>query len=187
MTRDSRVHKLPRVGSIQDGPLMGLSVTSFPELTGPSWLEVGESLTIGDLISLSLETHALVLSKTPHEALVAQDIAEKSLAPPEKAGTAQHQASMMTVVSSAIQIVTVGYPAKAARMERGPFPDGFNTGASSVTPDRAVLAPFHIIRTDLVSAPPTKHLGCHAKTSAKDVSLISSGLTPLTLCSHWVR
>ena len=71
VTRDSRVHKLPRVGSIQDGPLVGLSVTSFPELTGPRWLEVGESLTIGDLISLSLETHALVLSKTPHEALVA--------------------------------------------------------------------------------------------------------------------
>ena len=71
VTRDSRVHKLPRVGSVQDGPLVGLPVTSFPEPTGPSWLEVGESPTIGDPISLSLETHALVLSKTPHEALVA--------------------------------------------------------------------------------------------------------------------
>ena len=71
MTRDSRFHKSLGVGSIQDGPLVGLLVTSFPEPTGPSWLEVGESPTIGDPISLSLETHALVLSKTPHEASVA--------------------------------------------------------------------------------------------------------------------
>ena len=72
--------------------------------------------------------------------------------------------------------MTVGYPAKAVGLERGPFPDGFHIGASPATPDRAVLAPFHIMRTDLVSAPLTEHLGCHAETSAEDVSLISSGL-----------
>ena len=72
--------------------------------------------------------------------------------------------------------MTVGYPTKAVGLERGPFPDGFHIGASPATPDRAVLAPFHIMRTDLVSAPLTEHLGCHAETSAEDVSLISSGL-----------
>ena len=176
MTRDSRVHKSPGVGSIQDGPLVGLLVTSFPEPTGPSWLEVGESPTIGDPISLSLETHALVLSKTPHEASVAQDIVEESSAPLEKVGMAQHQAPMMMAASSTTQIVTIGCLAKVAVMERGPFLDGFHVGASLVTLNRAVSAPFHNTRTDLVSTPPAEHLGCHAETSAEDVSLISSGL-----------
>ena len=89
---------------------------------------------------------------------------------------AQHQAPMMTAASSATQIVTIGCLAKVAVMERGPFPDGFHVGASLVTLNRAVSAPFHITRTYLVSAPPTEHLGCHAEMSAEDVSLISSGL-----------
>ena len=71
MSRGSQVHKFPRVGSVQDGPLVGLPVISFPEPTGPSWMEVGESPTMGDPRSLSLEAHALVLSKVPHETSVA--------------------------------------------------------------------------------------------------------------------
>ena len=72
--------------------------------------------------------------------------------------------------------MTVGYPAKAVGLERGPFPDGFHIGASPATPDRAVLAPFHIMRTDLVSVPPTELLGCLVETSMEAVSLISGGL-----------
>ena len=169
VSRGSQVHKFPRVGSVQDGPLVGLLVISFPKPTSPSWTEVGESPTMGDPRSLSLEAHALVLSETTHEAslaLVALDIAEESPAPPEKAGTAQQQALMLTAAS---------YSAKATVMEGIPFPDGFHTGASPATLDGAISAPFH----------PIEHLGCHAETSAEDESLISSGLcavdSPFTL------
>ena len=87
VSRVSQVHNLFGVGFVQDGPLVGLP--SFPEPTSPSWWEVGESPTVGDPRSLSLE--AQVLSKAPHEASVAstdQDIAEELPTPPEKAGTA---------------------------------------------------------------------------------------------------
>ena len=186
VSKVSRVQNFFRVRFVQDGPVVGLP--SFPEPIGPSWLEVGESPTVGDPRSLSLE--AQVLSKTPHEASVAstdQDIAEESSTPPEKAGTARHQASMMTATSSATQIVTSGCPAKATVMERGPFPIGFHAGASSATLERAVLAPFHTTRSDLGSAPPSELLGCHAETLAEDESLFLVGFAPSTLRSHWVR
>uniref|UniRef100_A0A7N2KUK5 Reverse transcriptase zinc-binding domain-containing protein n=1 Tax=Quercus lobata TaxID=97700 RepID=A0A7N2KUK5_QUELO len=168
-SRGSKVHKFPRVGSVQDGPLVGLPVISFPEPTSPSWTEVGESPTMGDPRSLSLEAHALVLSETTHKASlasVALDISEESPAPPEKASTAQQQALMLTAASCS---------AKATVMEGIRFPDGFHARASPATLDGAVSAPFH----------PTEHLGCHAETSAEDESLISSGLcavdSPFTL------
>ena len=149
---------------------------------------MGESPTMGDPRSLSLEAHALVLSKTPREASVASidyDIAKESPAPPEKAGTARQQVPMMTAASSATQIVTSGCPAKAMMMDGGPFPVGFHAGASPTTPDKAVSTPFHTTRTDLRYAPPTELLGCHAKTPAEDESLISGGLravdSPFTL------
>ena len=122
VSRGSQVHKFPRVGSVQDGPLVGLPVISFPKPTSPSWTEVGESPTMGDPRSLSLEAHALVLSETTHEAslaLVALDIAEESPAPPKKAGTAQQQALMLTAAS---------YSAKATVMEGIPFLMGFTPG-----------------------------------------------------------
>ena len=63
----SRVLKYLMVGS---GTQVGL-VISGPEPTGPMRLEVGESPTVGDPILLSLEAHAPVMSKAPHEALEA--------------------------------------------------------------------------------------------------------------------
>ena len=61
-------------------------------------------------------------------------------------------------------------------MEGGPFFDGFHARAASVTLDRAIIALFHTTRSDLVSVPPTKHMGCLAETSAEAESLISGGL-----------
>ena len=58
----------------QDGTQVGLPVISGPEPTGPMRLEVGESLTMGDLRLLRQEAHASVMSKAPHEASKAQDI-----------------------------------------------------------------------------------------------------------------
>ena len=65
---------------------------------------------------------------------------------------------------------------KTSVMEGGPFFDGFHAEASPVTLDRAITALFHTTRTDLVSVPPTKHMGCLTETSAEAESLISDGL-----------
>ena len=65
---------------------------------------------------------------------------------------------------------------KTLVMEGGPFFDGFHAEASPVTLDRAITALFHTTRTDLVSVPPTKHMGCLTETSAEAESLISDGL-----------
>ncbi|KAL0007863.1 hypothetical protein SO802_009365 [Lithocarpus litseifolius] len=61
-------------------------------------------------------------------------------------------------------------------MEGGSFSVGFHAGASPASPDRAVTAPSHSTRTDLVAVPPFELLGCPAKTSAEAESLFSGGL-----------
>ena len=53
----------------QDGTQVGLPVFSYPEPTGPSRVEVGESPTLGDLRPLSQEAYASMMSKAPHKAL----------------------------------------------------------------------------------------------------------------------
>lgn len=172
MPSGSRVHKAPVEGSDQIGAQVGL-----PEPTSPSRLEMGESPTSRDLIPLSQHAYALVMSKAPHEASVAQDItraklvlAEESPVLPEKADIARQQAPM-TAACSATQTEMFCSPAKVSVFEGGSFPDQFHVGASPAKLDRAVIAPFHTTRPGLVSVPPSEHMGCPAKTSAKVESL----------------
>ena len=178
----SRVHKYPVMGSDQDGTQVGLPVISFPEPTDPSRMEVGESPTLGDLRPLSQEAYTLVMSKEPHKTSDAQDItsddvdlAEKSPTPPKKADIARQQAPLMAA-SSATKTEMNCHSTKASVMESGPFFDGFHARASPTKLDRAITALFHTTRTDLVSDPPTEHMGSPAETSMKAESLISGGL-----------
>ena len=66
-------------------------------------------------------------------------------------------------------------PVKASVMSCGPFSNGFHARDSPATLDMAVIALFHTMRTDLVSVPPTGHMGYPAETSTEAESLISVG------------
>ncbi|KAF3972963.1 hypothetical protein CMV_003577 [Castanea mollissima] len=111
------------------------------------------------------------MSKAPHEASDAQDItrakldlAEESPVPPEKADTARQQAPM-TAASSATQTEMFFCLMKVSVLVGGLFPDGFHAGASPANLDKAVTALLHTTRADLVSVPPTAHMGCLLETS----------------------
>ena len=156
---------------------------------------MGESPSLGDLRPLNHEAQALVMSNASHEALVAQVVMsghydefmrevnttsagashiEESSAPLEKASTVQNQSSKM-VMSSASQTETMGRPLKASVVTQCPFFDGFRVEDSLATLDRANIALIHTMRTNMLSVPLTKNMGCLAKTSVEAKCLIFDG------------
>ena len=182
MPSGSRVQKFPMVGSNQDGTLVGLPTFSGPEPTGLLRLEVGESPTGGDPTLLRQEAYAPVMSKASHDTSEAQDntrvdvdLAVESSAPPVKASTVRHEASM-TTASSATQTEMNCGPTKASMKVGGLFSDGFHARALPATRDRVDTTLFHTTRTDLVSFSPTELLGCLAGTLVEAESLFSGGL-----------